>query len=141
MSGMPARECMKDAEARGIKPYECTQRPGDLMIVPRMYGHATLNEFGFAVGIGSLFVDQNTEIAYIAHHEKAGVKNRGQLHKEKAARDLEDPETGFPTHLKQPYPAWAAAPWSQNSMKQKAGPAASRGNNPWADATKKAKRN
>jgi len=132
MSGMPAREYMKDAEARGITPYECTQRPGDLMIVPRMYGHATLNEYGFAMGIGSLFVDQNTEIAYIAHHEKEGLKNSESLHKAKRERDENNPETGFADHLKAPYPAWAAAPWSQNSMKQKAGATVESAGNPWA---------
>jgi hypothetical protein len=55
MSGMAARQYMDDAKLRGVKPYTCVQRPGDLVIVPRMYGHATLNEHGFAIGIGSLY--------------------------------------------------------------------------------------
>jgi len=135
MSGMPALDYMRDAKKRGIKPYECTQRPGDLFLVPRMYGHATLNEHGFAIGIGSLYVDQYTEIAFVAHHEKAeGMhhsKHRGGKERESIKKG--DPLTGFADHLKAPYPAWAAYPWSQSSMKQKAGKTSSTAANPWAE--------
>lgn len=122
MSGMSALDYMEDAKKRGIKPYTCTQRPGDLVIVPRMYGHATLNEYGFGIGIGSLFVDQNSEISHVAHHEKSGSREvpghmRGYNPPD---RNQADVETGFSPDLKQPYPAWAAYPWRTNQpAKQK----------------------
>jgi hypothetical protein len=70
------------------RPYQCTQRPGDLLIVPKVYGHATLNPYGFAIGIGTLFAEQQGEFNLGHHYAK-----------------------GFGGGLQEPYPAWAEAPW------------------------------
>jgi hypothetical protein len=37
-------------------PFRCTQGPGDIVVVPNHWGHATVNE-AFSIGIGDLFCD------------------------------------------------------------------------------------
>ena len=44
------------AELPSGLPFRCSQGPGDMMLVPPMWGHATKN-LGFNIGIGDLFCD------------------------------------------------------------------------------------
>ena len=37
-------------------PFRCTQGPGDLLLLPPLWGHATKN-LGFNIGIGDLYCD------------------------------------------------------------------------------------
>jgi hypothetical protein len=70
ISGMPVSHYIRDTEARGIHKYECMQQPGDLVLLPRYWGHATINPFGFATGLGNLYLDAKTEATVVAHHQK-----------------------------------------------------------------------
>ena len=40
----------------GELPLKCTQGPGDMLLLPPHWGHATIND-GFAIGIGNLYCD------------------------------------------------------------------------------------
>jgi hypothetical protein len=69
ISGMPVSKYIRDTETRGIHKYECMQRPGDLVLLPRYWGHATINPYGFATGLGNLYLDAKTEATLVAHHQ------------------------------------------------------------------------
>lgn len=43
LSGMAVADFKRDAEARSAKLLKCTQRPGDVLLLPRLFGHATIN--------------------------------------------------------------------------------------------------
>jgi hypothetical protein len=69
LSGMPVAAYMNDTNRRGIRRYTCLQRPGDVILLPRSYGHATINPLGFTVGVGHLYVDSRTEESLVVHHK------------------------------------------------------------------------
>ena len=57
ISGMPVSDYVRDADKRGIDQMQCLQRAGDVLLLPRGYGHATINPYGFGVGVGALYTD------------------------------------------------------------------------------------
>lgn len=75
-SGMPVANYIDDLRARKINKYECMQRPGDVILLPRNWGHATINPFGFALGLGNLYHDQKTESSLVAHHSSDDSMSR-----------------------------------------------------------------
>ena len=50
------RHAPRDLPAGSGMPFRCTQGPGDMVLVPYHWGHATVNE-AFSIGIGDLFCD------------------------------------------------------------------------------------
>ena len=42
---------------------QCLQRPGDILLLPRGMGHATINPYGFGVGLGALYTDSSSDSA------------------------------------------------------------------------------
>lgn len=46
----------RDLPAGAGMPLRCTQGPGDMVIMPSHWGHATINE-AFSIGVGDLFCD------------------------------------------------------------------------------------
>ena len=70
LSGMPVADFYNDANDRKIRKYECTQRAGDVLLLPRLYGHATINPYGFAIGVGNLYIDAHAESTLVGHNDK-----------------------------------------------------------------------
>ena len=68
LSGMPVADFFNDAYERKIRRYECTQRAGDVLLLPRLYGHATINPYGFAIGVGNLYIDARSEATLVGHN-------------------------------------------------------------------------
>jgi hypothetical protein len=71
LSGMPVADFYSDAQERKLRAYSCTQRAGDLLLLPRLNGHATINPYGFAIGVGNLYIDAHSESTLVAHNSKA----------------------------------------------------------------------
>ena len=74
ISGMPVANYIDDLHARKVNKYGCMQRPGDVVLLPKNWGHATINPYGFAIGLGNLYHDQKTESNLVAHLEQLGVR-------------------------------------------------------------------
>eukprot|EP00039_Didymoeca_costata_P010316 m.138808 g.138808 ORF g.138808 m.138808 type:complete len:627 (-) comp14783_c0_seq2:135-2015(-) len=70
LSGMPVDMFIKDAKLRGHKMYTCTQNAGDILLLPRIYGHATYNPKGLAIGLGALYNEITTELQEVMHHSE-----------------------------------------------------------------------
>jgi hypothetical protein len=51
------RHAPRDLPGGAGMPFRCTQGPGDMLVVPNHWGHATINE-AFSIGIGDLFCDR-----------------------------------------------------------------------------------
>eukprot|EP00039_Didymoeca_costata_P002869 m.63291 g.63291 ORF g.63291 m.63291 type:complete len:992 (+) comp11573_c0_seq1:115-3090(+) len=69
LSGLPVKQYIDDAAVRGVKTSQCLQEPGDIFLLPRSFGHATYNPYGFATGIGMLYNDVRSEAALVVHDE------------------------------------------------------------------------
>lgn len=50
------RHAPRDLPSGAGMPFRCVQGPGDMVVVPNHWGHATINE-AFSIGIGDLFCD------------------------------------------------------------------------------------